>query len=39
MPHRLGVIAIVAALVGTFKFTAWYPTKVRASKTAADTQA
>ena len=38
MPHRLGVIAIVVALVGAFKFTAWYPAKIRESKATADTQ-
>jgi hypothetical protein len=24
-PHRIGVIGIILALVGAFKFTAWYP--------------
>jgi len=32
MPHRLGIIVIVIALVGAFKFTAWYPTRVRATQ-------
>lgn len=31
MPHRAGVIVIVIALVGAFKFTGWYPTRVRGS--------
>jgi hypothetical protein len=30
LPHRAGVIAIVAALVGAVKFTGWYPDHVRA---------
>lgn len=38
MPHRLGIIVIVLALVGALKFTDWYPEKVRESKTAAGTQ-
>lgn len=25
VPHRLGILAIVAALVGAVKFTGWYP--------------
>lgn len=28
-PHQLGVLAIVAALVGAVKFTGWYPDYVR----------
>jgi len=27
IPHRAGVIVIVAALVGAVKFTSWYPTR------------
>jgi len=29
LPHRLGVLAIVAALVAAVKFTGWYPDHVR----------
>lgn len=29
VPHRTGVIVIVLALVGAFKFTSWYPTRIR----------
>ncbi len=29
VPHRVGVIAVVMALVGAFKFTSWYPEQVR----------
>jgi hypothetical protein len=28
-PHRLGVVVIVAAIVGAVKFTGWYPDHVR----------
>ena len=28
LPHRLGVLAIIAALVGAVKFTGWYPDHV-----------
>ena len=27
LPHRLGVLAIVFALIGAVKFTNWYPTR------------
>ncbi|MBL6081846.1 hypothetical protein JMJ56_28070 [Belnapia sp. T18] len=30
MPPRLGIAAIVLALVGAFKFTEWYPDRVKA---------
>lgn len=30
LPHRIGVIAIVIALVGAVKFTGWYPEHVKA---------
>lgn len=33
MSHRLGVLAIVAALVGAVKFTGWYPDHVRKQAT------
>jgi hypothetical protein len=29
VPQRLGVLVIVLALVGAFKFTGWYPDRVR----------
>jgi hypothetical protein len=29
MPRRFGVIAIALALTGAFKFTQWYPDRVR----------
>ncbi len=29
MSHRIGVFAIVGALVGAVKFTGWYPTRLR----------
>lgn len=29
MPHRLGIIAIVLALVGAVKFTGWYPKRAK----------
>lgn len=29
MPHRIGVLAIILALVGAVKFTGWYPDHVR----------
>jgi hypothetical protein len=29
IPHRFGVLAIVAALVGAVKFTGWYPDHVK----------
>lgn len=29
MPHRLGIIVIILALGGAFKFTGWYPTRQR----------
>jgi hypothetical protein len=29
LPHRIGVLAIVAALVAAVKFTSWYPDRVR----------
>lgn len=29
LPHRLGLLVIVAALVGAVKFTGWYPDYVR----------
>jgi hypothetical protein len=28
-PHRLGVVVIVAAIIGAVKFTGWYPDHVR----------
>jgi hypothetical protein len=30
VPPRVGIVATVLALVGAFKFTAWYPERVRA---------
>jgi hypothetical protein len=30
MPPRLGIAAIVLALIGAFKFTGWYPNRVKA---------
>jgi hypothetical protein len=35
LPPRVGVIAIVLALVGAIKFTGWYPEYVRGRTTAA----
>jgi hypothetical protein len=32
MPHRLGVLVIIAALVGAVKFTSWYPERVRSDR-------
>ena len=29
LPHRIGVIAIILALVGVVKFTGWYPKRAR----------
>jgi hypothetical protein len=29
VPHRVGVLAIIVALVGAVKFTGWYPDRVR----------
>ena len=29
MPHRLGIIVIIIALVGAVKFTGWYPNRAR----------
>lgn len=29
MPPRIGIVAVILALVGAFKFTAWYPEHVR----------
>jgi len=29
IPHRVGVIVIVVALVGAVKFTSWYPSRSR----------
>lgn len=29
VPHRFGILLTAAALVGAFKFTAWYPDRVR----------
>lgn len=34
LPQRVGVIAIVLALVGAVKFTGWYPERVRAKAAA-----
>ena len=34
LPQRVGVIAIVLALVGAVKFTGWYPEHVRGKKSA-----
>ena len=31
VPHPLGVLAIVAAIVGAMKFTSWYPDHARAN--------
>jgi hypothetical protein len=31
MPHRAGILAIVAALYGAMKFTAWYPQRARSA--------
>ena len=31
MPRRVGVVAIVLALVGAVRFTSWYPERVRGS--------
>src|ERR1700733_15458525 len=31
LPRRVGVIAIVVALIGAVKFTGWYPERVRAA--------
>jgi hypothetical protein len=28
LPHRLGVVAIVLALLGAFRFTRWYPSRL-----------
>jgi hypothetical protein len=30
LSRRAGIIAIISALVGTVKFTAWYPDRVKA---------
>jgi len=30
LPHRVGIIAIILALVGAVKFTSWYPERVKA---------
>lgn len=30
MPHQLGILAIILALVGAFKFTGWYPQHAKA---------
>jgi hypothetical protein len=27
---RIGIIAVILAVIGTVKFTAWYPERVRA---------
>jgi hypothetical protein len=35
LPPRVGVIAIILALVGAVKFTGWYPDHVRERTTAA----
>ncbi|PQV54215.1 hypothetical protein [Paraburkholderia sp. BL21I4N1] len=32
LPHSVGIVATVAALVGAFKFTAWYPTQHAAKR-------
>ncbi|HVE22976.1 MAG TPA: hypothetical protein VNC39_13460 [Acidocella sp.] len=32
LPHRIGVIVIIAALIGAVKFTGWYPEHVRSSQ-------
>ena len=29
MPHQLGVLAIIAVLIGAVKFTGWYPKRAR----------
>jgi len=29
LPHRLGIAVIVLALVGAFRFTRWYPSRLR----------
>lgn len=34
VPHRVGIIATILALVGAFKFTAWYPKRGRSNHTA-----
>jgi hypothetical protein len=34
MPAKVGIIITIVALVGAFKFTAWYPEKVRAKRSA-----
>jgi hypothetical protein len=32
MPRRLGVVAIILALVGAVKFTGWYPEGARGTQ-------
>jgi len=29
VPHRVGIVATILALVGAFKFTSWYPNRKR----------
>jgi hypothetical protein len=29
LPRRLGVLVIIAALVGAVKFTGWYPERIK----------
>jgi hypothetical protein len=32
LPPRIGIIAIVVALIGAVKFTSWYPERIRAAE-------
>jgi hypothetical protein len=32
LPHRIGIVAVVLALVGAVKFTGWYPERVRSPR-------
>ena len=38
MPHRLGILVIIAALVGALKFSKWYPDRVRVEARASKAQ-